>query len=180
MTAVSKAHPAIKKVITAITSADAPGTKWSGRKIFVEEVSPSWEYHLYNDTGEPRVYRVVLGKHTTARRIPTPSYGGPSTVITAPSGGEAVVTRQIGATGQIYIYVPRFDSAVLEIARDAVLSRKDERVITDQLGPYGGIASAVAASEGKTLQAAESGKTPSRQLQREIDEFLFDKRRGLR
>lgn len=178
MTAVSKASPGIKRIVSAIETSS--GQKWSGRKIFVEQVDPGWTYLLYNDTGEPYVYQVghLGGRFRPAVfRIPKPSYGGPATIIGAPSGGEVVVTRDIGPTGTITIYVPRLDEAQLDVARDALLSKHaiSPRALTDELGPYGGIARAIVESQGKTLEKVESGKT-SRQLDREIAEFMRGRR----
>jgi hypothetical protein len=173
MTAVSKANPTIKKILDATV-----GSNYRGRKISVDQVDPHWTYHLYNDTGEPHVYRVVLGRYTTARRLPSPTYGGPATIIGAPSGGEVVLTRQLGPTGTITIYMPRLDENLLDVARDALMAKgvTASRALTAELGPYGGIAEAIVGSETKTLGKVSSGKS-SRQLDQEIAEIVGRSRR---
>jgi hypothetical protein len=180
-TQVSKAHPTIKKIITATSGSDAtewPSSgspaHWSGRNVSIVQVDPGFTYHLYNDSSEPRVYRVgSIGSRVTVFRVPRPSYGGPATVVEAPFGGEVVVTRQIGPTGSITIYIPELDAAVLDVARDALLSRDKKRALAvlKDLGPYAGIGAAILESQGKTFEKVSSGKT-SRRLDREISEFL--------
>lgn len=170
-TQVSKAHPAIKKILAA--SVDAERSKWRGRLIFVDQVSPSWTYRHYNSTGEPHVYRVVLGDYTTALRIPPPSYAGPAPRMGAPSGGEAILVREIGHTGTITIYVPKLDVAQLDVARDALMSgdKKLAKKVLADLAPYDGIASAVIEAQTKSLAQVTEGKT-SRQLSREVASFM--------
>lgn len=169
-TAVSKADPAIKKILAAIKRVD--GYEWHGRKIDVVQVDPGFSYSLYNDTGEAKVFRVDLVRGT-ASRVPSPSYGGPATVLGAPLGGEVLVTRQIGATGSMTIYVPELDVAVLDVARDAITAgnRRQATEVLKALGPYTGIGAAIVASQDKTIAQVSSGKS-TRQLDREIGEFL--------
>ena len=128
-TSVSKADPAVKKILAEIKRLD--GYEWTGRKIDIVQVDPGFTYQLYNDTGEPKVFRVDLGRGT-ASRVPSPSYGGPATIVEAPFGGEVVVSRQIGSTGHLTIYVPVLDPGVLDVARDA-LSAGDKRAATTAL-----------------------------------------------
>jgi hypothetical protein len=173
-TSVSKADPAVKKVLAAIKRAD--DYAWSGRKIDVVQVDPGFTYTLYNDTGEPKVFRVDLGGGTAAR-VPPPKYGGPSTQVDAPIGGEALVTRQVGSTGFVTIYVPELDASVLDVARDA-LAAGDKRQAASalkMLGPYAGIGGAIVASQDKTIARVSGGKR-SRQLDREIDTFIRSRR----
>jgi hypothetical protein len=174
-TQVSKADSGIKKILSAIKQSD--GYEWRGRKVSVVQVDPSFTYHLYNDTGEPHVFKVSgLGNRIAASRFPRPSYGGLATLIEAPSHGEAVVVRQIGSMGSIAIYVPELDASSLDVARDAWLSgdKRAAKEVLRGLGPYAGIGEAIISSQGGTLEKVTSGKT-SRQLDREIAGFLRSK-----
>ena len=175
-TSVSKADPAIKKILAAIKRVD--GYEWKGRKIDVVQVDPSFTYQLYNDTGEPKVFRVSdLERHPIVEAVRRPTYGGPATVVEAPARGEVVVTRQIGATGSMTIYVPELDAGVLDVARDA-LAAGDKRQAAEalkELGPYAGIGGAIVASQDKTIAQVSGGKS-SRQLDREINEFIRSRR----
>jgi hypothetical protein len=168
-THVSYADPTVKKIVAAIKRQD--NYEWKGRKIDVVQVDPGFSYHLYNDTGEAKVFRVDL-RSGTAARVPAPSYGAPGKILEAPSGGEVLVARQIGNTGSMTIYVPELDAGVLDVARDA-LARGDKRQATaslKELGPYAG-SGAIIASQDKTIAQVSSGKT-SRQLDRDINEFI--------
>ncbi len=173
-TQVSKAHPAIKKIASLLHD-------WRGRTVVINQVDPtsSWAYSLYNDSGEPHVYRVVLGKYTTARRIPKPAYDAPATRIEAPSGGEALLMREIGHTGTITIVIPVLDPAQLDVARDARLSgdKKLAAKVLEALGPYAGVADAILEAQTKTLAQATSEDKPTskaskRRLDRDIDAFM--------
>lgn len=169
-TQVSKAHPGIKKILSA--SVTVP--EWRGRSVYVVQVDPGWTYSLYNDASEPYVYQIddVAGR-LAVRRVPKPTYGGPATQVDAPSHGEAVVTRDIGPYGTVTIYIPVLDNAALEIARDALLegNKKRSAQVLKELGPYAGIGGAVVDAQGAVLEKAASGKT-SRQIAREVDEIL--------
>ncbi len=162
-TQVSKAHPAIKRLITATEEYGA--VPWRGRNVSVAQADPRFAFHLYNDTGEPRVYSASVVTPRVSR-IPRPPYGGPATVMGQPSGGEVVVVRQIGPTGSITIYVP-------EVARDALIAGDKPRAtaVLKDLGPYAGIGAAILESQDKTLAKVSSGKK-SRRLDREIAEIL--------
>jgi hypothetical protein len=154
-TSVSAAHPAIKSILTAIDP------NWRGKKITVDQVDPDWTYFHYNDTGEPKAYRVVLGRYVTARELPRPPYGGLPTRIQAPSGGEAIVTKPIGS-GTIDIYVPRLDANALDVARDALIEGRP--FPASEFGPYAGIAEAIVAATAKSLEKAMSGKIKARKI----------------
>jgi hypothetical protein len=181
-TQVSKTDPVIKKIIAATSGSDStewPSSgspaQWRGRLVSVEQVDPGFTYQIYNDTGEPRVYQVrnLQARMLTVSRVPRPSYGAPATEIFAPAYGEVVVTRQIGPTGRITIYVPELDAATLDVSRDALLSG-DKKRFTEVLkgfGDYAGIARAILEAQSKMLEKVSSGKT-SRQLDREITDFL--------
>jgi len=172
-THVSKADPMIKKIITATNESGA--AEWSGRIVSVVQVDPGFTYHLYNEPGEPRVYQVrnLQAQRLTVSRVPRPSYGAAATEVFAPMHGEVVVTRQIGPTGRITIYVPELDAATLDVARDSILmsDKRHAAVVLKNLGDYAGIGNAIVTAQSKTLKKAESGKS-GRQLDREIAEFL--------
>jgi hypothetical protein len=177
-TQVSKSNPAIARIIKATVG------EWRGRKVAVEQVDPAkWEFSLYNDTGEPKIY--AMHAPDAAHDIPRPSYGAPARKIYVgpnlngrPGGLFAVVIKSMGHTGAISIVVPTLDQGVLDIARDALQARdkKTTKAVLEQLGPYAGIGGAIVESQAKTFAAVESGKT-SRQLTREIDQFL-ESRKG--
>ena len=176
MAMVSKAHPTIKKIISKTV-----GT-WGGRNVSVEQVDPSrWRFSLYNDTGEPKAY-LAKADGSWGRSITQPAYGaGPVDIdfrSYAHEPDDVVVVKQIGHNGSITIYIPRLDQTQLDVARDALMSGRaiSSRAMTDDLGPYGGIAHAIVESQTKTLEKATSGKT-SRQLDREIAEFIARGRR---
>jgi len=166
-TQVSKAHPGIKKILSALPD-------WGGRTVYVVQVDPGWTFSLYNDSSEPYVYQVGnISNPLTVHRVSKPLYGGPATLVTAPSDGEIVVTRDIGPYGTVTIFVPALDQSALEVARDALLEgdkRRSAQVLRE-LGPYAGIGSAIVGAQGAVLEKASSGKT-SKQIAREVVEIL--------
>lgn len=176
-TLVSASNPIIKKIIATSVQATVPGSApWKGRRVTIEQVDEGWTYQLYNDTGEPFVYQ---GKAdgSSMRRVPTPKYAGPPTIITAPApNGEIVVVHQRFGGNSISIVIPQLDAATLDVARDAWMlgdaaGKKAAKATLQHLGPYTGIALAIIESQSDSLAQAVSGKT-SRQLDREIDDYL--------
>lgn len=179
MTLVSKSHPTIKKLLVVTV-----GSNFKGRKIYVDEVDPiGWTYHYINDTGEPKVF-IAKADGASGFEVPRPGYGQSKQLPFPNDGrlGEVFMTYRRGDSDMITIYVPRFDAAVLDVARDARLigpSQKANltRQLKESFGAYAGIAEAVLDSEKKTLEAVTEGKKSSRQLDREIDEFMRERRR---
>lgn len=191
-TQVSKADPGIKKILAAAAAmpevaewaAGSGWLKWRGLRVFVVQVDPGWIFSLYNDASEPHVcWMIGVGtSKLAAYRVHKPSYGMATRQISAPSYGEAVVTREIGTNGTVTIFVPTLDPATLEIARDALLEGNPDgsplvlglsrfaRILED-LGPYAGVGGAIVKAQSKMLEKATSGKTSS-QIKREIAEIL--------
>lgn len=176
-TQVGASNPIIKKIVAASVQATVPGSApWKGRKVTVEQVHGGWTYDLYNDTGEPFVYQ-GKANGSSMRRVPTPKYGGPPTIITAPApNGEIVVVHHRFGGNSITIFVPQLDAATLDVARDAWMigdsaGKKAAKATLQHLGPYAGIALAIIEAQSEALAKAASGKT-SRQLDREIDDYM--------
>ena len=177
MTQVSKSNQTVKKILTSTVG------KFGGRKIYVNEVDPlGWTYHYINDTGEPYVY-VAKATGSGGFQVPRPGYGQ-SKVLPFPNDGrlgEVLLTHtRSGDSDRITMYVPRFDEALMDVARDTVLSGPGQKANLKQqlraFGDYAGLAEAVLEAQAKMLTQATEGKKTSRQLDREIDEFLRGRR----
>lgn len=176
-TQVSKAHPAIKKILRNTHYGD-----WRGRNVYVVQVDPSWSFRLYSAAGgpgPPRLYRLAVDANRATFAIPPPKYGTPDKEIEAPFGGDAIVAQERMIDGPVTIYVPELDAAILAVARDAMLAGDKKRAaqVLRDLGPYAGIGAAIVEAQSKTLEKVTSGKT-SRQLDREIAEFLRTSKAG--
>lgn len=183
---VSKSHPTIKKIIDS-TNWLLGAQRWGGRIVKVVRTGDTWQYLLYNDSGEPYVF-VMSGEGKGAARASPPSYGArEGTSIPRPENGSIVVTRQIGPTGTITIYVPPFDETQMEIARDAMMSggkvnKAHLQALLKPFGEYAGLAHAVLEAQINLLNKAssrgESTQAKNRRLDREIDQFLKTRTRS--
>lgn len=169
-TQVSKTHPAIKKLFK-------PTLKdWRGWSVFVEEVDPSWNYQRFGVVRGLAPGPVVYRESADGEFFGQVPATGDRIVADGPAYGDVLIVKETrGHTGPVTIYIPtRLDPIVLDVARDAVLAgdKKQAKSVLEQLGPYAGIAGAVVEAQAKGLTKAEKGGKTSRQLTREIAEFL--------
>ena len=164
-----------------------------------EEVDPTWSYyHEGNVFRGPIVWRESV-EGDFYGQVPAqggkiisdgPAYGDVLIVKTTRSTREYVgtVTNYVAKSdrarstrwhvGAVTIYIPtKLDRTTLDVARDA-LDDKDRRKATEvlqDLGPYAGIGGAIIEAQAKGFAQVARGKTPTRQLQHEIDEFLRER-----
>ena len=174
---VSKTHPAIKKLFKPTLSA------WRGWVVYVEEVDPPWNYrHDLARAGAgfrgPLVYRESADGEFFGQ-VPA---SGDRILADGPAYGDVLIVKETsgprGHTGAVTIYIStKLDPAVLDIARDALLdknktNKRRAALVLEALGPYAGIGGAVIEAQIKGFTKVQRGGKPSRQLDREIAEFL--------
>lgn len=175
---ISKTNPAIKKLFKPTLSA------WRGVVVYVEEVDPSWNYqssrHDVSRAGAiPLVYRESADGAFFGQVPPT----GNRIVADGPAYGDVLIVKETSGhrwhSGAVTIYIPtRLDPAVLDVARDALIGndKKQVKEVLQVLGPYAGIGGAVIEAQLKGFTRVQRGGKPTRQLDREIAEFM--QRRG--
>jgi hypothetical protein len=103
-------------------------------------------------------------------------------IADGPVYGDVLIVKETGTgslwnQGAVTIYISmKLDPIVLGVARDAVLEgdKKLAKSVLEQLGSYAGIGGAIVEAQAKRLLQAQKGKT-SRQLDREIDDFLRER-----
>ena len=175
-TEVSKANPAIKKIL-AITI----GATWKGRRVLVIEAPRGWSHTDYIDD-TTKAWYVNLDK-LTAQPTTRPKYGGPAVELVVPEGSyEALVIWQRfqGQDMGVEIVIPigAIEPGCVTVATDALLSG-DKRAAAqsaNECGATAGLALAIAEAREKSLSKGEeivrTGEKPSaaraRQLDREI------------
>lgn len=148
-----------------------------GREIFVEEVDPSWTFETHFEPQDPVAYWVSPdGKR--GYRVDAKNYGALADVDLAPTSHFALVLAQTAdrAIGwrTIIIYIPQLDHAQMDVARDALLVG-DKQLITTALEPFGlysGIVRAILERQIRSFAKAANPKKSTKQIRREVDEFL--------
>lgn len=175
---VSKTHPAIKKLFKPTLSA------WRGWVVYLEEVDPSWNYeYTLSRAGVPFTGPIVYRESADGEFFGQVAASGNRILADGPAYGDVLIVKETTGprwhTGAVTIYIPtKLDPAVLDIARDALIdtssknNKRHSKLVLEALGPYAGIGGAIIEAQVKGFTKVQRGGKPSRQLDREIAEFL--------
>jgi hypothetical protein len=171
---ISKTHPAVKKLFKPTLRA------WRGWVVYVEEVDPSWNYrHDLSRAGAPFTGPVVYRESSDGDFFGQVPATGDRIIADGPAYGDVLIVKETSGprwhTGAVTIYIPTtLDPAVLDVARDALIDndKRQSKIVLQALGPYAGIGGAVIEAQVKGFTKVQKGGKPSRQLDREITEFL--------
>lgn len=169
---VEKTNRTIKAIL-----AKSVGEFWTrapkGREVFVEEVDPSWEF----ETGlQPDEYVYWVGPDGKFGDRVTRVIRKTDTVGVAPNAHFAVLVAEQPKAGRrtVTIYIPQLDQGQLDVARDALLVG-DKQLIATALAPfgiYGGVVRAILERQIRSFAKAANPKKSTKQIQREVDDFL--------
>ena len=165
---VDKTNRTIKGIL-----AHSVGEWLRGRDVHVEEVDPSWAYE--GDLGQasleqangkgPGVFASDWASHYGAIR-PSDTW----VVVVA----DVAKTRTARSPRSVTIYIPRLDHGQMDVARDALLIGDKQLIATalEPFGPYAGIARAILERQIRSFAKAMHPKKSTRQIRREVDDFL--------
>jgi hypothetical protein len=167
MVPVDKTNRTIKAIL-----AKSAGEGWQRKgDVHVEEVDPSWTFDTNFEPGDPTAYWVTPDGKSGHKVQPTsrPSYLAPT------SHFALVLARGMRASQRTAtIYIPQLDHEQMDVARDALLA--GDKAMLDTLlrpfGTYAGVARAILERQAKSFTKAMHPKKSTRQIRREVDDFL--------
>lgn len=161
---VDKTNRTIKAIL-----AQSAGEGWQRKgDVHVEEVDPSWEFEMFFGPQDPIAYWVTPdGK--SGHKMTTVS-------LLAPTEDFALVlARGLRASQRTAtIYIPPLDHEQMNVARDALLA--GDKAMVDTLlkpfGAYAGVARAILERQVRSFTKAMHPKKSTKQIRREVDDFL--------
>ena len=179
MAFVDKTNRTIKAILDKSVGEGWPrgGPGLRGREITVEEVDPSWTFETYFEPQDPIAYwvspdgksgqQLVCERGKRVRQLPA---------VLAPTSHFALVLAFTAKPSKrtVTIYIPQFDHAQMDVARDALLVG-DKQLIATALEPFGiyaGIARAILERQLRSFAKAANPKKSTKQIRREVDDFL--------
>ena len=187
MVPVDKTNRTIKAILDK-----SVGEFWTrapkGREVFVEEVDPTWSY-LRSDYFEDSAITddapeaICLVSPDGNRRDSPEEAAQWQAQFIHPTDRLALV---VGRTAKprkrtVVIYVPQLDHAQMDVARDALLVG-DKKLIATALEPFGlyaGLVRAILERQVRSFAKAAHPKKSTKQVRREVDEFLRSQGRSL-
>lgn len=177
MVPVDKTNRTIKAILDKSVGEGWPrgGPGLRGREISVEEVDPSWMLQTHFEPQDPVAYWVSPdGKR--GLKVDAKNYAMVPDVDLAPNAHFAIVLAQSpkSRTRLITIYIPQLDHAQMDVARDALLVG-DKQLIATALEPFGlyaGLVRAILERQVRSFAKAMHPKKSTRQIRREVDDFL--------
>lgn len=166
---VDKTNRTIKAIL-----AKSVGEFWQRKgDVHVEDVDPSWTFETNFEPGDPTAYWVSPdGK--LGCKVERENHISP--VSLSPHADFALVLARGTRASQrtVTIYVPQLDDEQMDVARDALIA--GDKTTTDMLlkplGLYAGIARAILERQIKTFKKAANPKKSTKQIRREVDDFL--------